>query len=1224
MISRVVGRNRSLVGGEAEAEPVPLSSLEEVPLKAKVQFWPKGLYSTAVAAGEDAEPAPRKIVMLIEANELFEVAQKVVVDDARSVADLIASACEKLEQAADPNSYVLSVGGTVVVSLADVPDKAKVAIALRDATEPQAPPNTSEEATASSISFADDVDGSATTAVGSLKKSYTAGEYRGLLAPEDLVAVDAETAGARELLLLVTENDAIPHSKKLQIVASDVDELFDKVAEGLGMDEPVFVCPVASSIDEAIPFESLDGVGDKVKVSVWPARCFGMEFADAGPVDEAPRRGISFADDTGGTTTSIGSALRKSYVAGEYSGMLPPEEVVADDAIAQQGVKHANEPKRDEDGSTYGDTESPHDPTLPNIVRIAVHGADLCYERLDDGKEKSYMGYTFIVTAADGQRWRVTKRYSDFDKLKKALADDVPDVKKWVLPRKTLPGKKDSDKTIEARKDGLAKFMAGVVAVAGTHEVVRDFVTGADSTFAETVSGVGEVDEGNLAEGTEADGVDASWSASAAALEESKDSAGVSVAAVRMQDAPAAARVSAAAIDMITPVGLKLNRKVEEGLESETGLKARQSLVKGKEKAKTIAAEANEKAVKLAGYDESGSASLERLTHLNLMRKSALECYGSKSPQYLALSKKVQQEVLRLKEKEALRAAEVKREQETMIAAEETIAAAEQAAATPEQTLGGQLRANAEAMSKNFAAEHASVQDPSKADDSFANMNESTMAAMGEIADSMASPVTAQPQPSHEFVLMVTSNELVPHPRKLRIDADTLDDLCDRVAEALEITEPVFVCRPADSVDEAQPFVEFEQIGAKTKVSVWPARCFGMEEGEEEEVEDAAIENSKAADTSTEPSQEEQTMRAGDEGEPVPDTPEPGTEGESRKFMLLVTENDAIPHSKKLQIVASDVDELFDKVAEGLGMDEPVFVCPVASSIDEAIPFESLDGVGDKVKVSVWPARCFGMEFDDSDANGAVSEGIPPQIDGDEFAHRTEDFDHADDGFGELLMAEAQAVAEEEAAAAVAREVEVQRRAQGDAEVQTAEQARVAASRAQAAEDARLVAEQEAAARAQAEAEAQAAEQARLAAEQEAAARAQAEAEAQAAEDARLAAEQEAAARAQAEAAAQAAEQARVAAAVAKAAEDARLAAEQEAAARAQTESVTIASEVAASTSQGVHEQPQEVEASDARNFILMVVANDIIPKTLLRVQAGSLQELRAEISKGKPMHQII
>ena len=59
-----------------------------------------------MAAGGDAEPAPRKIVMLVEANELFEVAQKVVVDDARSVADLIASACEKFDQAGDPNSYV--------------------------------------------------------------------------------------------------------------------------------------------------------------------------------------------------------------------------------------------------------------------------------------------------------------------------------------------------------------------------------------------------------------------------------------------------------------------------------------------------------------------------------------------------------------------------------------------------------------------------------------------------------------------------------------------------------------------------------------------------------------------------------------------------------------------------------------------------------------------------------------------------------------------------------------------------------------------------------------------------------------------------------------------------------------------------------------------------------------------------------------------------------------
>ena len=73
---------------------------------------------------------------------------------------------------------------------------------------------------------------------------------------------------------------------------------------------PAFVCPVASSVDEAIPFESLDDVGDKSRY-LWLVRCFGMDFddsvADAGPVQEAPRREISFADDTDGATNSIGS-----------------------------------------------------------------------------------------------------------------------------------------------------------------------------------------------------------------------------------------------------------------------------------------------------------------------------------------------------------------------------------------------------------------------------------------------------------------------------------------------------------------------------------------------------------------------------------------------------------------------------------------------------------------------------------------------------------------------------------------------------------------------------------------------------------------------------------------------------------------------------------------------------------------------------------------------------
>ena len=69
--------------------------------------------------------------MLVGSNEVFAVAQKVVVENAGSVADLIAGACEKLGQAVDPIDYVLNVGGTAVDSLDDVPDKAKVTIALR-------------------------------------------------------------------------------------------------------------------------------------------------------------------------------------------------------------------------------------------------------------------------------------------------------------------------------------------------------------------------------------------------------------------------------------------------------------------------------------------------------------------------------------------------------------------------------------------------------------------------------------------------------------------------------------------------------------------------------------------------------------------------------------------------------------------------------------------------------------------------------------------------------------------------------------------------------------------------------------------------------------------------------------------------------------------------------------------------------------------------------------
>ena len=56
--------------------------------------------------------------------------------------------------------------------------------------------------------------------------------------------------------------------------------------------------------------------------------------------DPPPPRGISFADDTDGSGTTAGSSsLRKSYGAGEYGGLLPPEDVVAEDVAANAGPR---------------------------------------------------------------------------------------------------------------------------------------------------------------------------------------------------------------------------------------------------------------------------------------------------------------------------------------------------------------------------------------------------------------------------------------------------------------------------------------------------------------------------------------------------------------------------------------------------------------------------------------------------------------------------------------------------------------------------------------------------------------------------------------------------------------------------------------------------------------------------------------------------------------------
>ena len=564
----------------------------------------------------------------------------------------------------------------------------------------------------------------------------------------------------------------------------------------------------------------------------------------------------------------------------------------------------------------------------------------------------------------------------------------------------------------------------------------------------------------------------------------------------------------------------------------------------------------------LAGYDETGQATLERLTELSVMRSKVKEAYGAKSPQYIAISKKCQIEMTALKEREVRKKAEYKREQEMM-------AAAEQAAAAPESSIGAQIKANAEAMSQDFAASQSEETGGGTGEASMLDgeieMNESALAAMGEIAAGMSPEPESRPLPSepkNEYMLMVTANEFVAHPKKLRIVASSLDELCDAVAEQLGLAEPVFVCAPSDDVGEAVPYASHDDLGAKAKVSVWPARCFGMDDGDDDDEDLAAMmQGFEAEDAETEPTAQE--AEEAEVGVP-PVSAEPAAA--SRDFLLMVTANDAVLNAKKLKITAVDIDELFDKVAEGLGLNEPVFVCPVAASVGEALPYDSLDAIGDKAKVSVWPVRC----FEEAEAAEALPEGSPPD---DAKAGGEFGYDDEDAAFNAMMMEEAREAEEEEARMA----------------------AEVGAANAR--EETRRA---EAAARAEEEEEARAAAAAKAEEEGRAAAAAKAAWEAREAE-------QQAAA---------------TAAAAAAAVAEAAAAAEAEAAAAASAEAeASAAAAVAAAASAAEEEEVVEAGEPDlavARKFILMVVANDVIkPARLLRVEACSLGELRRKVSEG-------
>ena len=100
------------------------------------------------------------------------------------------------------------------------------------------------------------------------------------------------------------------------------------------------------------------------------------------------------------------------------------------------------------------------------------------------------------------------------------------------------------------------------------------------------------------------------------------------------------------------------------------------------------------------------------------------------------------------------------------------------------------------------------------------------------------------PQP-RELLLMVAANEydghFVPYAQKLRVQARDLSELCDAVASGLDIDEPVAVTLYAASLSDAAPLSDLAELPDKSKVSVWPARCFGGASTLEDSDDDDAV-----------------------------------------------------------------------------------------------------------------------------------------------------------------------------------------------------------------------------------------------------------------------------------------------------------------------------------------------------------------------------------------------
>eukprot|EP01045_Picozoa_sp_COSAG04_P022099 COSAG04_NODE_2452_length_4097_cov_5.809405_2_plen_488_part_00 len=193
-----------------------------------------------------------------------------------------------------------------------------------------------------------------------------------------------------------------------------------------------------------------------------------------------------------------------------------------------------------------------------------------------------------------------------------------------------------------------------------------------------------------------------------------------------------------------------------------------------------------------------------------------------------------------------------------------------------------------------------------------------------------------------DFVLMVLPNEHVRRPKKLKLQASTIEELGTKVGEAVGLEEAGAVCPAAADASAAAPYGSLDEVSGKAKVMVWPASELA---GQEQEM-DAMLATAAAM------SAQEEERAASPEGSPV-----------ERKFVLMIMPNEHVRTERAyimLRTTASDLADLADKIVDAVGLSGEFVVCAPTEPPAPSGRFLSLDDVGTKAKVMAWPASALG------------------------------------------------------------------------------------------------------------------------------------------------------------------------------------------------------------------------------------------------------------------------